>query len=58
MKKIILACLAVMSLCFAELRVDTQEKKVDIGFFIGGGIGVGASDEFFIYPRHSDRCSL
>lgn len=43
MKKIILACLAVMSLCFAELRVDTQEKKVDIGFFIGGGIGVGAN---------------
>ncbi len=48
MKKIILACLAVMSLCFAELRVDTQEKKVDIGFFIGGGIGVGANAMNFL----------
>lgn len=43
MKRIFLACMAMMSLCFAELRVDTQEKKVDIGFFIGGGLGVGAN---------------
>lgn len=43
MKKIFLICLAMASLCFAELRVDTQEKKVDIGFFVGGGLGVGAN---------------
>lgn len=43
MKKSIVLCVAMMSLCFAQLRVDTQEKNVDIGFFVGGGIGVGAN---------------
>lgn len=43
MKRIIAILCAVASLSFAELRVDTQEKKVDIGFFIGGGLGVGAN---------------
>lgn len=43
MKKITVGFLILVSLCFAELRVDTQEKKLDIGFFVGGGIGVGAN---------------
>lgn len=43
MKRIIAILCAVVSLSFAELRVDTQEKKIDIGFFIGGGLGVGAN---------------
>lgn len=51
MKRIFLACVAMMSLCFAELRVDTQERKVDIGFFVGGGIGIGANAmEFLSIP--------
>lgn len=43
MKKLIALLSVLASLAFAELRVDTQEKKIDIGFFIGGGIGVGAN---------------
>lgn len=43
MKRILAILCAVASLSFADLRVDTQEKKVDIGFFIGGGLGVGAN---------------
>lgn len=43
MKKILAILCAIASLSFADLRVDTQEKKVDIGFFIGGGLGVGAN---------------
>lgn len=43
MKKIFLLYVAMISFCFAELRVDTQEKKIDINFFIGAGVGVGAN---------------
>lgn len=43
MRRFLVGILALMSLCFAELRVDNQEKKFDIGFFVGGGIGVGAN---------------
>lgn len=43
MKKVIAILCAVASLSFAELKVDIQEKKIDVGFFIGGGLGVGAN---------------
>lgn len=43
MKKVFFVCLAVVSFCFAELRVENREKKVDIGFFLGGGLGIGAN---------------
>ena len=42
MKRLVLMILS-MGLCFAELSVDTQEKKFDVGFFVGGGIGIGAN---------------
>lgn len=43
MRKLVVLLFLSVGLCFAELSVDTQEKKVDIGFFVGGGIGVGAN---------------
>lgn len=43
MRKLVVLLFLSVGLCFAELSVDTQEKKVDIGFFVGGGIGIGAN---------------
>lgn len=43
MRKLVVLLFLSVGLCFAELSVDTQEKKFDIGFFVGGGIGIGAN---------------
>lgn len=43
MRKLAVLLFLSVGLCFAELSVDTQEKKFDIGFFVGGGIGIGAN---------------
>lgn len=43
MRKLAVLLFLSVGLCFAELSVDTQEKKFDVGFFVGGGIGIGAN---------------